>query len=40
MLDRLRLFGSIAFAVPLGVVAGLAASWTLLHRDVVGLIRR
>jgi ABC-type lipoprotein release transport system permease subunit len=31
---------SIAFAVPLGVVAGLAASWTLLHRDVVGLIRR
>lgn len=31
---------SIAFAVPLGVVAGLAASWTLLRRDVVGLIRR
>jgi putative ABC transport system permease protein len=31
---------SIVFAVPLGVVAGLAASWTLLHRDVVGLIRR
>jgi ABC-type lipoprotein release transport system permease subunit len=31
---------SIAFAVPLGVVAGLAASWTLLGRDVVGLIRR
>jgi ABC-type lipoprotein release transport system permease subunit len=31
---------SVAFAVPLGVVAGLAASWTLLRRDVVGLIRR
>ena len=31
---------SVAFAVPLGVVAGLAASWTLLRRDVVSLIRR
>jgi putative ABC transport system permease protein len=29
-----------AFALPLGVVAGLAASWTLLHRDVVSLVRR
>jgi putative ABC transport system permease protein len=31
---------SVAFSVPLGVVAGLAASWTLLRRDVVALIRR
>lgn len=31
---------SAAFAVPLGVVAGLAASWTLLRRDVVSLIGR
>ncbi len=31
---------SVAFAVPLGVVAGLAASWTLLRRDVVSLVRR
>ena len=31
---------SVAFAVPLGVVAGLAASWTLLRRDVITLIRR
>jgi putative ABC transport system permease protein len=31
---------SVAFAVPLGVFAGLAASWTLLRRDMVGLIRR
>jgi putative ABC transport system permease protein len=31
---------SIAFAVPLGVVAGVAASWTLLGREVVSLIRR
>ncbi|MEO8260204.1 MAG: ABC transporter permease [Acidobacteriota bacterium] len=31
---------AVAFAVPLGVVAGLAASWTLLRRDVVSLIRR
>jgi ABC-type lipoprotein release transport system permease subunit len=29
-----------AFALPLGVVAGLAASWTLLRRDVVSLVRR
>ena len=31
---------SIAFAVPFGVVAGVAASWTLLRRDVVALVRR
>ena len=31
---------AVAFSVPLGVVAGLAASWTLLRRDVVALIRR
>jgi putative ABC transport system permease protein len=31
---------SVAFAVPLGVIAGLAASWTLLRRDVISLIRR
>ncbi len=31
---------SVAFAVPLGVVAGLAASWTLLRRDVISLVRR
>lgn len=31
---------SVAFALPLGVVAGLTASWTLLRRDVVSLIRR
>jgi len=31
---------SVAFAVPLGVVAGVAASWTLLRRDVVSLIGR
>jgi putative ABC transport system permease protein len=31
---------SVAFAVPLGVFAGLAASWTLLRRDVITLIRR
>lgn len=31
---------AVAFAVPLGVVAGLAASWTLLRRDVVSLVRR
>jgi putative ABC transport system permease protein len=30
----------IAFAVPLGIVAGLVASWTLLRRDVVSLIGR
>ena len=39
--SRLRSPGRrVAFAVPLGVVAGLAASWTLLRRDVVSLIRR
>jgi len=31
---------AVAFSVPLGVMAGLAASWTLLRRDVVSLIRR
>jgi ABC-type lipoprotein release transport system permease subunit len=31
---------SVGFALPLGVVAGLAASWTLLRRDVISLIRR
>jgi putative ABC transport system permease protein len=31
---------SVAFAVPLGVAAGLAASWALVRRDVVSLIRR
>ena len=31
---------AVAFSVPLGVAAGLAASWTLLRRDVVSLIRR
>ena len=31
---------AVAFSVPLGVVAGLAASWTLLRRDMVSLIRR
>ena len=31
---------SVAFAVPLGVIAGLAASWTLLRREVVSLVRR
>ena len=30
----------IVFAVPLGVLAGLAASWTLLRRDIVALLRR
>jgi putative ABC transport system permease protein len=31
---------SIAVAVPLGVLAGLAASWTVLRRDVLSLFRR
>lgn len=30
----------VALAVPLGVVAGLVASWTLLRRDIVTLLRR
>jgi len=30
----------ILLAVPLGVLAGLFASWTLLRRDVVALLRR
>jgi ABC-type lipoprotein release transport system permease subunit len=31
---------SIAIAVPLGIVAGLVGSWTLLRRDIVTLVRR
>jgi putative ABC transport system permease protein len=31
---------SIAFSVPLGVAAGLAASWAILGRDVLSLFRR
>jgi ABC-type lipoprotein release transport system permease subunit len=31
---------SLTFAVPLGVAAALAASWTLLRRDVMALLRR
>jgi putative ABC transport system permease protein len=31
---------AVAFAVPLGVAAGLAASWTLLRRTVVSLVGR
>jgi putative ABC transport system permease protein len=31
---------SVALAVPLGIVAGLVASWTLLRRDIVTLVRR
>ena len=30
----------IALAVPLGVAAGLAASWTILRRDIAALVRR
>ena len=31
---------SLLVAVPLGVLAGLVASWTLLRRDIVALLRR
>jgi putative ABC transport system permease protein len=31
---------SVALAVPLGIVAGLAASWTLLRRSILSLVRR
>jgi ABC-type antimicrobial peptide transport system permease subunit len=31
---------AVGFAVPLGVAAGLAASWTLLRRSVVSLVGR
>jgi putative ABC transport system permease protein len=31
---------AVAFSVPLGVIAGLTASWTLLRRDVVSLVGR
>ena len=30
----------VALAVPLGVLAGLTASWTILRRDIVALLRR
>ena len=31
---------SVALAVPLGVLAGLVASWTLLRREIMALLRR
>jgi ABC-type lipoprotein release transport system permease subunit len=31
---------SVALAAPLGIVAGLVGSWTLLRRDIVTLVRR
>jgi len=31
---------SIALAVPLGILAGVVGSWTLLRRDIVSLVRR
>ena len=31
---------SIALSVPLGILAGLAGSWTLLRRNIVALVRR
>jgi len=31
---------SIVIAAPLGIVAGIAASWTLLRRDILSIIRR
>jgi putative ABC transport system permease protein len=31
---------SVSLAVPLGIVAGLVGSWTLLRRDIVSLVRR
>jgi putative ABC transport system permease protein len=31
---------SVAVAVPLGIVAGLVGSWTLLRRDIISLVRR
>jgi putative ABC transport system permease protein len=31
---------SIALSVPLGILAGLVGSWSLLHRDIVSLVRR
>jgi putative ABC transport system permease protein len=31
---------SIALALPLGVAAGVGASWTLLRRDILSLVRR
>jgi len=38
--EREALIHRVAFAVSLGVLAGLFASWTLLRRDVVALLRR
>ena len=31
---------SVALAVPLGILAGLVGSWTLLRRDIISLVRR
>ena len=31
---------AVAIAVPLGIAAGLVASWALLRRDIVALLRR
>jgi putative ABC transport system permease protein len=31
---------SIALSVPLGILAGLVGSWSLLRRDIVSLVRR
>src|SRR5262249_36038917 len=31
---------SVALAVPLGIAAGVAASWTLLRRSILSLVRR
>ena len=31
---------SVAFAVPLGILASVVASWTLLRRDILALVRR
>jgi hypothetical protein len=31
---------SVAVAVPLGIVAGVGASWTLLGRSILSLVRR
>ena len=31
---------SIALAVPLGIAAGVVASWTLIRRDILSLVRR
>jgi hypothetical protein len=31
---------SIGLALPLGIAAGVGASWTLLRRDILSLVRR